>query len=109
MAEVQWGCQADGGSSRIPRKMIGITRRLFISFREIAFQGEKDVTSLPVPVKTVDVWIQGVIRWKLRNVGVVGLFVGPKIKADGSISGGRNIPQDKLETVLLGVTPSVLI
>jgi hypothetical protein len=89
--------------------MIGITRRLFISFCEIAFQGEKDVTSLPVPVKTVDVWIQGVIRWKLRNVGVVGLFVGPKIKADGSISGGRNIPQDKLETVLLGVTPSVLI
>jgi hypothetical protein len=37
--------------------MIGVTRRLFISFGEIALQGEKDVASLPVPMETVDVWI----------------------------------------------------
>ena len=109
MAEVERRRQANGGSSRIPCKMVRVTRGLLVSCPEIAFQGEKDVTSLPVPVQTVDVGIQGVIRWNLGNIGMIGLFVGAEIKADGPISGRGNVVKNELELMPFGITPSVLV
>jgi hypothetical protein len=89
--------------------MVRVTCRLLVSFSEIAFQGEKDVTSLPVPVESIDVGIQRVVRRNLGNIGMIGLFVRTEIKADGPISGGGNIVKDKLEAMSFGITPGVLI
>jgi hypothetical protein len=89
--------------------MVGVARRLFISFPEIAFQGEEDVASLPVPVEAVEVWIEGVVGRKLRNIGMIGFFVGAKIKTNGPISGGGNVVKNELEPMPFGITPSMLI
>jgi hypothetical protein len=82
---------------------------LLISFSEIAFQREKDIASLPVPVEAVDIGIERVIRRNLRNIGMVGLFVGSEIKADGPICGGRDVAKDELESMAFSITPGVLI
>jgi hypothetical protein len=44
--------------------MVGVARRLIVSFSEVAFQGEKDVASLPVPVEAIEVGVEGVIGRK---------------------------------------------
>jgi len=88
VAEIDRGCQADGSTSGISCEMVRVACGLLVSFSEIPFQGEKDVASLPVPVETVDIGIEGVIRRNLRNISMIGLFVGPEIKADGAICAG---------------------
>jgi hypothetical protein len=60
-------------------------------------------------VQTVDVGIQGVVRWNLGNIRMIGLFVRAKIKANGPISGGGNVVKDELKSMPFGITPSVLI
>jgi hypothetical protein len=109
VAEIESCCQTNRSAARIPGKMVGITHRLLISISKIAFQGEKDVPSLPVPVEAIQVGIEGVIGRKLRNIGMVGFFVGAEIKANGPISGGGNVVKDELKSMPFGITPSVLI
>jgi hypothetical protein len=89
--------------------MVGVARRLIVSFSEIAFQGEEDVASLPVPVEAIEVGVEGVIGRIFRNIGMIGFFVGTEIEADGSISGGGNLVKDELESMPFGITPDVLI
>jgi len=60
-------------------------------------------------MQTVDIGIQGVIRRDFGNVGMIGLFVGAEIKADGPISGRGNVVKDELESMPFGITPGVLI
>jgi len=89
--------------------MVGVARRLIVSFSEIAFQGEEDVASLPVPVEAIDVGIEGVIGRIFRNIGMIVFFVGSEIEADGPIGGRRNVVKDELESMFFGIAPDVLI
>jgi hypothetical protein len=89
--------------------MVGVARRFFISFPEIAFQGEKDVASLPVPVEAIEVGVKGVIGRKLRNIGMIGFFIGAKIKTYGPIRGGGDVVKNELKSMPFGITPGVLI
>ena len=109
MAEVERCCQADGSAAGVSGEMVGVARRLIVSFSEIAFQGEEDVASLPVPVEAIEVGVEGVIGRKFRNIGMIGFFVGAKIKTNGPISGGWNVVKNELESMPFGITPSVLI
>jgi hypothetical protein len=109
VAKVEGCCQANGGSPGISCEMVRVACGLLISFSEIAFQGEKDVTSLPVPVKSVDVGVKWIFCRDLGNVGMIGLLVGAKIEVDGPISEGGNVVKDELKSMPFGITPSVLI
>ena len=109
VAKVEGCCQANGGSPGISCEMVRVACGLLISFSEIAFQGEKDVTSLPVPVKSVDVGVKWIFCRDLGNVGMIGLLVGAKIEADGPISEGGNVVKDELKPMPFSITPSVLI
>jgi hypothetical protein len=40
---------------------------------------------------------------------MIGFSVGPEIKAKGAIGVGRNIVENKLEAMFLGITPGVLV
>jgi len=109
VAEIESCCQADGSAAGVSGEMVGVARRLIVSFSEIAFQGEEDVASQPVPVEAIEVGVEGVIGRKFRNIGMIGFFVGAKIKTNGPIRGRGNVVKDELESMPLGITPGVLI
>jgi len=107
--EVERCCQTDGSAAGVSSEMVGVARRLIVSFSEIAFQGEEDVASLPVPVEAIEVGIEGVIGRKFRNIGMIGLFVWAKIKTNGPIRGGGDVVKNELKSMPFGITPGVLI
>ena len=109
MVEVERCCQADGSAAGVSGEMVGVPRRLIASFSEIAFQGEEDVASLPVPVEAIEVGVEGVIGRIFRNIGMIVFFVGAKIKTNCPISGGGNVVKDELESMFFGIAPDVLI
>jgi hypothetical protein len=60
-------------------------------------------------VEAIEVGIEWVVGRKLRNIGMIGFFVGAKIKTNGPIRGGGDVVKDELKSMPFGITPGVLI
>ena len=71
--------QRDGnGDARhigITSQMIGPTIKFAGRVEPQALDGKKDVTALPIPMQAVEIWIEGMLRRKLGNVGMVEVGV----------------------------------
>jgi hypothetical protein len=107
--KIQGRVEIDGGASWVSGKMVGVARRPIVFFSEIALQSQKDVAPLPVPVKPIEIGIERVVGRNLGNVGMIGFFVGPEIKANGAVRGGRNVVEDELKPMFFGITPGMLV
>ena len=103
--KIQGRVEIDGGASGVSGEMVGVARWLIVSCSKIALQSQKDVASLPVPVKAVEVGIKGVVGRNLGDVGMIRFLVGAEIKTDGAVRGGRNVVEDELEPMFFGITP----
>ena len=73
--------KTDRGAVRVIGEMVDITARQFVTTgTPVAFDSEKDVTALPVPVEVVDIRVERMIGGILGRVRVVGFFVRPDFK-----------------------------
>ena len=102
------GSKLNAGEVLIVGEVVYEAVQFFFGGAELSFESEEDVASSPVPVKIVEVGIEGMIGRVLGRISMVFFFGNSEAEAEGLVGAGRNLGQSKGGAAGRGVDESIL-
>ena len=98
-----WTRERDVHDVAIGRDVVRVSAELIRREHVAAFDREKDIATLPAPVKTVQHWVQRIVRAVSRRIAVVALGIDSDVEPDSGIRSGGNGAEIKVGPVFRGI------